>query len=90
MVLASIRQLKQYPTFIPQIVPAPVDARIGMQCAVRLSSVNPTTYIARIIGFKTKQVFENGQWVNVEWANVDIPGLGTRWIPPTFFVVWAW
>lgn len=88
MVLTAIRQQKVYPLI--QIVPA-TDARLNAQCVIRLTS-NPfsRTYIATVKSFKMKTVFHNGQPVHEEWCKVDIPGVGTRCVPPAFFVCWSW
>jgi hypothetical protein len=88
MVLAAIRQQKVYPQI--QIVPAS-DPRLNAQCVIRLSShVDSRTYVATVKGFKLKTVFHNGQPVTEEWAKVEIPGVGKRCVPPSFFVSRAW
>lgn len=71
----------------PSSAPQPQD-RIGAQAVVKADRGQEVTGIVRAI--KTKRAWINGKWHPVEWAHVDIPGMGLRWIPASYFISWAW
>lgn len=56
---------------------------------IRLGSLSKTTYVANIIATEWRKVLREGQWQEQQYAYVYIPGIGNRWIPPTYFVAYA-
>jgi hypothetical protein len=85
MVLSTILQKKAYPKLQLAVFP---QERIGARAVVRADSGVPVIGAVREI--KTKRVYEDGQWQPVEWARMEIPGVGMRWIPASYFICWTW
>lgn len=85
MVLPTILQKKSYPKL--QLAVFPLE-RIGARAVVKADSGTPVIGTVRAI--KVKHAWIDSQWHPVEWAHMDIPGVGTRWIPASFFVCWCW
>lgn len=56
---------------------------------IRLGSLSNVTYMANIIATQFRKVMIDGQFVWQHWAFVAIPGIGSRWIPESYFVGYA-
>lgn len=57
---------------------------------IRLGSLSKVTVLANIIATQFRKIMIDGQFVWQHWAFVAIPGVGLRWIPPSYFIAWCW
>lgn len=63
---------------------------LGASVIVKLHSTATTTFIGEIIGWHEHRYLLDGVWHEDFWLNVHIPGEGTRKIPQSFVISYAW